>query len=59
MSLMRVFGRGMLEVIAIEFLEDEDGFVIFMFSSKGLSYIHRMENYIHSYLELKGKFLFA
>ncbi len=39
----------MLEVIAVEFLEDEDGFVIFMFSSKGLSYIHQIENYILSY----------
>jgi hypothetical protein len=46
---MKVPGGVMLEVIAIEFLEDEDGFVIFVFSSKGLSYIHRMENYIHSF----------
>jgi hypothetical protein len=49
MSLMRVFRPVVLEVIAVEFLEDEDGFVIFIFSSKGLSYIHKMENYILSY----------
>ncbi len=40
MSLMRVFRPGVLEVIEVEFFEDEDGFVIFMFSSKGLSCIH-------------------
>lgn len=40
MWLVFLAGGGVLEVIAVEFLEDEDGFVIFIFPSKGLSYIH-------------------
>jgi hypothetical protein len=39
-------GAGVCEVISIELLEDEDGVVVFMFSSKCLCYIHGKWNII-------------
>jgi hypothetical protein len=46
MLLVLSVGGSVLEIIAVEFFEDEDGFVIFIFPSKGLSYIHENGKFI-------------